>query len=74
MSAHDSCVDCAGRGTLWKPCPGCGAEREPTAEDHERQAFWRQREAAKNSCQVYARHPNVTCSLGTRGCPLYHGR
>jgi hypothetical protein len=70
---NDRCVDCCDRGMVGG-CSGCGRERQPTAEELDWAFEDRRRADAAVACHVYARHPNIVCSLGTRGCPLYHGR
>ncbi len=43
-----------------------------TAQEREYAEYDRQ-DAAKAVCKVYATS-SATCSHGTRGCPLHHGR
>ena len=66
-----NCLACGGKGML-KGCDCCGVSREMT--DQERQyAEWDRQDEARKACQVYATS-TATCSHGTRGCPLHHGR
>lgn len=69
----DKCDSCGGDG---RPggCGECGLSREKTDEELDRDFEDARRAEAAVTCRVYQRHPNVVCSLGTKGCPLYHGR